>query len=310
MMRMVALVLASFLAAPALAQDSAEMGQMRLYVQQLEERIRQLTGQNEQLLYELNQARTPSGQPPVASAGEQGASVTAQELPGVAPAQGGAAGGSQASAAQDLGSQDLGSMSIAADDPLIAPDGAGGAGEPIDLSTLAGGAGDAPVDSFGDPNAQSNTAAAPVSPDGTAVAGLPATPAQPTALSGSSRDEYDLAYGYILTGDFDLAEQSFQNWLAAFPGDQQAPDAQFWLAESQLQQGEYRKAANAFLAVYQAAPGSAKAPDALLKLGTALSALGERDAACATLAEVGRKYPGSSGDLMSRVDDEVERAGC
>jgi len=292
MMRVAALVLAVLLAAPAVAQDSAEMGQMRLYVQQLEERIRQLTGQNEQLVYELNRVRTESGQPPVASAGQLGAAVTAQELPGL-PAP-----------------QDLGSMSIAADDPLIAPDGGDHAGEPIDLSTLAGGTGEAPVGSFEDPNGALSAPASPASPDGTAVAGLPGTPAPATALSGSSRDEYDLAYGYILTGDFDLAEQSFQNWLAAFPGDPQAPDAQFWLAESQLQQGDYRKAANAFLAVYQAAPGSAKAPSALLKLGTALSALGERNAACATLAEVERKYPGSSAELMSRVDDEAERAGC
>ena len=66
---------------------------------------------------------------------------------------------------------------------------------------------------------------------------------------------------------------------------------EFWLGESHLQQGEYRDAANAFLAVYKTAPDSPKGPDALLKLGVSLSALGEKSAACATLAEVGRRYP-------------------
>src|SRR5690606_37631283 len=99
-----------------------------------------------------------------------------------------------------------------------------------------------------------------------------------TALSGSSRDEYDLAYGYILTGDYDLAEESFKAWLQAFPNDPQVNDAEFWLGESYLQQGEYREAANSFLAVYKAAPDSTKGPDALLKLGVSLSALGEQAA--------------------------------
>jgi tol-pal system protein YbgF len=137
-----------------------------------------------------------------------------------------------------------------------------------------------------------------------------ATPAPTTALSGSARDEYDLAYGYILTGDYGLAEESFKAWLATFPGDPQAADAEFWLGESHLQQGEYREAANAFLAVYKEAPESTKGPDALLKLGVSLSALGEKPAACATFAELGRRYPRAAESVMSRVRDEQGKAGC
>ena len=142
------------------------------------------------------------------------------------------------------------------------------------------------------------------------AAAIPGTPAPTTALSGTPRDEYDLAYGYVLTGDYGLAEQSFKTWLASFPSDPQAADAQFWLGESHLQQGEYQEAANAFLAVYKTAPDSTKGPDALLKLGMSLSALGETEAACATLAEVGRKYPTAPEALMSRVNAEAGRAGC
>ena len=131
-----------------------------------------------------------------------------------------------------------------------------------------------------------------------------------SALSGTPRDEYDLAYGYILTGDYGLAEESFRNWLAAFPSDPQAADAQFWLGESHFQQREYRDAANSFLAVYKTGERSSKGPDALTKLGMSLAALGEKGAACATLAEVGRKYPGASQALISRVDAESARIGC
>jgi tol-pal system protein YbgF len=306
MTRMAAVLFALLFAAPAAAQDSVELGQMRLYAQQLEERVRLLTGQNDQLLYELNRLRATVGQPQVQSAEQLGATASVEQPPSASTAPGAPAALPGAPGAP----QDIGSLSVAAGDPLIAPDGAGDLGQPIDLSTLAGGAPalpaepGLPVDPTLDPTAPAGTL-----PDST-FADQPAGPTTTAALSGSARDEYDLAYGYILTGDYGLAEQAFQRWLAAFPGDPQARDAEFWLAESQLQQGEYRDAANSFLALYKAAPEGAKAPDALLRLGMSLSALGERSAACATLAEVGRKYPAASASLMSRVDDEVERAGC
>ena len=318
-MRLPAFVLACvWLIAPAAAQTAQELGQMRLYIQQLEERVRQLTGQNEQLTYELNQLRAqlPAGQAPAQTGGLTaplpGAQAGLQPPPGQpigAPQNLGAAVPQDLGAPQDVGApqplgapQDLGAASVAANDPLIAPDGLD-AGGPIDLSVLAGGA---PGAAF-DPNA---AALDPSLPQETQTAGLPVAPPATTALSGSSRDEYDLAYGYILTGDYDLAEQSFQTWLANFPGDPQAVDAQFWLGESHFQQREFREAANAFLAVYKGAEQSPKAPDALLKLGMSLAALGEKSAACATLAEVGRRYPQASAGLKDRVEDEANRAGC
>ncbi len=276
------------LVAPAVAQTQAE-GEMRLYIQQLEDRVRQLTGENERLSHEVVELRTQLGLPMAAAAEpEQTGAVTSAAEPD--PLAGGQPGAAPP--------QDIGTLSVAPDDPLIAPDGAGSTGAPIDLSTLAGGqmltpgAGEAPAD----PSTQTVL----IAPQ----------PAPTMALSGSARDEYDLAYGYILTGDYDLAEENFKAWLGTFPNDPQAADAEFWLGESHLQQGEYRDAANAFLAVYKASPDSAKGPDALLKLGVSLAALGEKPAACATYAELGRRYPRASESVLSRVRDEKARAGC
>ena len=274
---------------------------MRLYVQQLEERIRQLTGENERLVYELNQMRASLGQPPIPPGSQAGPAQT-----GTVAVDSSLAGGVQVGPNLPPGAppHDLGSISVAPDDPLIAPDGVD-ATAPVDLSTLAGG-----VAGELFPAPAPGAAPAPGTNTDPQVAVLPVAPAPTTALSGSPRDEYDLAYGYILTGDYDLAEETFKIWLASFPSDPQASDAEFWLGESHLQQGEYRDAANAFLAVYKTAPDSAKGPDALLKLGVSLSALGEKTAACGTLAELGRRYPQASEALMSRVRDEATRAGC
>ena len=289
------LLIALWLAAPAAAQTPEE-GEMRLYIQQLEERIRALTGQNERLMYEVNQLRTSLGQPPLQTDPLQtGAVPTDPSL-----------GGVQVGANLPAGTppQDLGTMSVSPNDPLIAPDGALPAdpNAPVDLSSLATGMTPELVTPA--------PGTAPATDPSQQTAGLPVAPSPPTALSGSPRDEYDLAYGYILTGDYDLAEETFKTWLAAYPSDPQAVDAQFWLGESHLQQGEYRDAANAFLNVYKTAPDSIKGPDSLMKLGVSLSAIGEKDAACGTFAELGRRYPQGSESLMSRVRDEQAKAGC
>lgn len=292
MMRAIAVLLAvAWLVPPAMAQTPQEVGEMRLYIQQLEERVRQLTGQNEMLAHELNQLRVQVGQSPLPAEPQQTGAVP----PHAPPAMAGVALG-QPDLPLGAPPRDLGTLSVSPDDPLIAPDGA-----PVDLSALATGVAPELIG----PGAQ-----APAVDGAAEMAALPATPAPTTALSGSARDEYDLAYGYVLTGDYVLAEESFRNWLAAFPGDPLAADAQFWMAESHIQQGEYREAANAFLAVYKAAPDGAKGPDSLAKLGASLAALGEKEAACATLAEVHRRYPGASEALMGRVRDEEGRAGC
>lgn len=307
-LRLAALVV--FLAATptfVAAQSAQDYAQLRLYVQQLEEQVRMLTGQVEQLQYELQQARQTGGAP-----------VTQGPAIPEAPGQGSASLGAPPS--------DLGTVGIAQNDPLIAPDGATeepgpvapGAGGPIDLSTLAGGG--VPGGDFGAPAQPGSLGEWQVGPgaaqgiepgqpagDRTAMIGSP----PPTvALSGSARDEYDLAYGYVLTGDYDLAEQSFRNWLASFPQDEQATDARFWLGESIYQQGDYRAAANTFLEVYKGAPQSAKAPDALIKLGMSLLQLGERDAACGTLKEFGKRFPEASANQKARVNEEIQRAGC
>ena len=57
------------------------------------------------------------------------------------------------------------------------------------------------------------------------------------------KDEYDLAYGYVLHKDFALAEQTFRDFLHKYPSDRLAPEAQYWLGESLFQDKQYRNAA-------------------------------------------------------------------
>jgi len=185
------------------------------------------------------------------------------------------------------------------------------AGAPLDLSSLSGqaarepppGGGPAPPPAVGGPANGPLPAVPPPNPSATGVQTVMAPSATP-------KDEYDLAYGYVLHKDYALAEDSFRVFLKKYPGDRLVPDANYWLGEAMFQRQRYRDAAESFLTVSTKYETASKAPDALLRLGQSLAALGEKDAACATLNEVGRKYPRASVVLKQGVEREQKRAGC
>jgi tol-pal system protein YbgF len=144
----------------------------------------------------------------------------------------------------------------------------------------------------------------PANPSGTGAMQATSPP------SNSPRDQYDLAYGYVLHKDYGLAAETFRGFLRQYPSDRLAPEAQYWLGESLFQQQQYRDAAESFLAVSTKYETTARAPEALLRLGQSLAALGEKEAACASLGEVLRKYPRAPSSVKQAVDREQKRGHC
>jgi tol-pal system protein YbgF len=198
-----------------------------------------------------------------------------------------------------------------AEPPDIGVPGGRPAGAPLDLSSLSGQGAREPPPTAGP--------ALPPAAVGSANGSLPAVPPRDAGATGvqavmapsaTPKDEYDLAYGYVLHKDYALAEDSFRVFLKKYPGDRLVPDANYWLGEAMFQRQRYRDAAESFLTVSTKYETASKAPDALLRLGQSLAALGEKDAACATLNEVGRKYPRASVVLKQGVEREQKRAGC
>jgi tol-pal system protein YbgF len=128
--------------------------------------------------------------------------------------------------------------------------------------------------------------------------------------SNSPKDEYDLAYGYILRRDYAAADEAFRNFMQNNAGDAMIPQAHYWLGESQFQRRQYNDAAETFLDVYNKYPRSPKAAEALMRLGQSLAALGKQDAACASLGAVLQKYPKASAQVKATVQAEQKRVRC
>jgi tol-pal system protein YbgF len=160
-----------------------------------------------------------------------------------------------------------------------------------------------------DLNQVRSAGAAPLS----APPGTPPRAASPSVAatgSGDPRADYDLAYAYILQKQYEQAEMGFRQFLQSHPRDKLTPDATFWLGESYLQRGRHREAAEHFLKVSTEYTGSQKAPDAMLRLGIALNALGAKDQACATFAQLERKFPQAGPSVRQGVEREQKRARC
>ena len=312
---------------PRVAQaDSADVGSR---IDRIESALRQLTGtiedlqhQNQVLQMQLQRMQTDTeyrfqqlgskGGPPT---GAQPRAMSTQPPVNAPPA---AMSGSRADVfnpAQHpnapgeprvLGNETAAAPLPNADDgPPVGAPGGRDVGAPLDLSTLSA-----------NPPAQPGTMAnaAPMPPSQ-----LP-PPARAPAASGTQlatlppsatpKDEYDMAYGYVLHKDYALAEQAFRDFLRKYPEEKLVPDAQYWLGESLFQRQHYRDAAESFLAVSTNFEHSGKAPDALLRLGQSLAALHQKEAACATLAEVGRKFPRASASVKRGVTQEQKRGHC
>lgn len=130
------------------------------------------------------------------------------------------------------------------------------------------------------------------------------------ADSSGALDAYDHALGLLRQGDYDRAEAALKGFLANYPGDRLAGNAQYWLAETYYVRGAYDQAAQTFLSGIQTYPNGAKVPDSFLKLGMSLVLMGEKDRGCKVLSELPSRYPDASTAIRGRAERERQAAGC
>jgi tol-pal system protein YbgF len=321
----------------ALAQVSDSDLVVRL--NQLENKVRQLTGTIEQLEYRNQQleqqlraaqlsashaaqptpAMRPSAPQPMPSSpvaappppngpivpGRRSDAFDPTEHPN-APGVPRALGSMQSATGLSVPGSDVQAVPPSMGAPIGAPGGRQ-PGAPLDLSTLSDQASNetgmlSPPGFSPGPNGLPPPQAGNSSNAGVQQATLPP--------SATPRDEYDLAYGYVLRKDYALAEDGLRAFLKRYPSDRMVSDAHYWLGESLFQRQRYRDAAESFLTVSTKFETAPKAPDALLRLGQSLAALNEKEAACATLAEIGRKYPRASVNVKQGVEREQKRVRC
>jgi tol-pal system protein YbgF len=120
---------------------------------------------------------------------------------------------------------------------------------------------------------------------------------------------YERSYESLLRRQFADAETGFRTFLQKYGDNSLAGNAQYWLGETYYVQGDYRQAAQSFLKGYREFPKSRKAADSLLKLGLSLNRLGQKEQACAAFSQLGGQFP-KAAEARKRAQSEAKRAGC
>ncbi len=145
------------------------------------------------------------------------------------------------------------------------------------------------------------------------ASGAKAVAAAPTGdvlPQGSSKDQYNYAFGLLRQANYDRAELAFAEFLKVHPDDALAGNARYWLGETHYVRGNHLKAAEIFAENYKRDPQGSKAPDTLLKLGMSLSQLDKGTQACVTFGELRKKFPKAPEAIKSSMDRERKRLSC
>ncbi len=242
-------------------------------ISQLEDQVRTITGQIEELNYNLDQVKRRLET--VASDVDQ--RLSALEHPGGAVAAAGAPP-----------PQGQPPRPLAGRPPP-------GAGNPAQAPSQSGVLGQLPV-------AGGQAAAAP------AAAG--AAGAAATLPAGTAQEQYNYAFGLLRQANYPAAEQALRSFIQRYPKDPLAGNAQYWLGETYYVRGDYNNAAAVFAEGYEKYPKGGKAADNLLKLGMALGQLGRKADACRAFARLDRDFPTAPATVKDRAGDEKKRLGC
>lgn len=131
----------------------------------------------------------------------------------------------------------------------------------------------------------------------------PAPPAEPAVAFKQAKD-------LLLAGDNANAEQAFAAFVANYPESAKAPEARYWLGETQFVREAYSDAAGNYIGAIRGWPQTAWAPDATLKLARSLVALKKTTDACRTLDELSRRYPKAPSQVVSRAASTRVAAKC
>ncbi len=125
-------------------------------------------------------------------------------------------------------------------------------------------------------------------------------PGPNAAPVGDPRAMYDAAYNDYLRGNYDLAIQGFEQYLANFPDTDLADNAAYWIGEAYFSQGKYNDAVQEFERILSDFPRSDKRASALLKKGYAYLELGDRRRGVSQLQQVLRDHPGTDEADLAR----------
>ncbi len=131
-----------------------------------------------------------------------------------------------------------------------------------------------------------------------------------TANSTSTNGQYNAAMTLLARARFDEARSAFRSFADTNPDDTLTPQAVYWVGDIAYLQKNYPDAARAFAEQIKKYPQSSRAPDSMLRLGQSLIAMGQKQEGCTTLGALKAKYPKAADTLLDKAREDRKAAGC
>lgn len=137
-----------------------------------------------------------------------------------------------------------------------------------------------------------------------------ATDAPRELANVDSNSQYNSAMQLLARARYDEARSAFRSFADNHPDDMLTPQAVYWVGDIAYVQKDYTGAARAFAEQIKKYPQSSRAPDSMLKLGQSLIAMGQKQEGCTTLGAIKAKYPQASETILATAKSDRKAASC
>ncbi len=132
----------------------------------------------------------------------------------------------------------------------------------------------------------------------------------PPPVESPNRPQFDAAMNLLSKGQYDEASAAFRGFADANPQDALTPNAVYWVGAIAYTRKDYPGAARAFVEEIKKYGTAQRAPDSMLKLGQSLIAMNQKPQGCTTLEALPGKYPQASPNILGQAKAARKAAGC
>jgi tol-pal system protein YbgF len=125
-----------------------------------------------------------------------------------------------------------------------------------------------------------------------------------------TRPQFDAALNLLAKAQYDEARAAFRAFADAHPKDDLTPQAVYWVGDIAYVQKDYPNAARAFAEELKKFPSSPRAPESMLRLGQSLLAMNQKKEGCTALAALPKSYPTASKTIEAQAFGARKAADC
>jgi tol-pal system protein YbgF len=123
-------------------------------------------------------------------------------------------------------------------------------------------------------------------------------------LPEGSAQQYEDAYSVYKNKQYKVAREKFEAFLKAFPKDERADNAYFWIAETYYGEKDFEGAILAYETHLKKYPKSEKAPAAFYKQGLSFIEIGDKKTGSTILEQLIEQYPKTNEAGLARKQVE------